>query len=204
MEVDVERVTGATGLDGWFVYALHLCFSPFFLSSSIFDEQMTHHHSWPSPFSFPSLGQVAWFVASAVFDLGASFAFEFFVFYFTLGVVSFLAGAQWSWAGFRLFCPNFSHTVPSPGLLVLSCVFFFFLSFWWFEFPRLISHLDAISFVYVLYHHRYPKASYGFGEKKSTSGTGSHSSFVDTQPSTRKMNKNREGVEELYWMVESI
>lgn len=87
----------------------------------------------------------------------------------------------------RAFCPLFLYTTPLLGVFVFV-----------FQFAQLVT-LPPFSFVYVLYHHRYPNASHGFGGKKRISGGGSHCSFVDTQPSTIKMNKM--GFTASHWMV---
>lgn len=90
----------------------------------------------------------------------------------------------------RAFCPLSLYTAPLLGL-----------SFFVVKFAQLVT-LPPFSFVYVLYHHRYPNASHGFGEKKRISGGESHCSFVDTQPSTIKMNKM--GLTASHWMVDLI
>lgn len=128
-----------------------------------------------------SMGQVARSSRLLCFDLGAEF-------YTWRSEIQ--EGAKWTWAGFGLSAPFLFTPHPywdSPFLVV--------------KFARLVT-LPPFSFVYVLYHHRYPNASHRFGEKKRISGGESHCSFVDTQPSTIKMNKM--GLTASHWMVDLI
>lgn len=140
---------------------LLLLLFPLFLFSIACAEQMTHHHSRLSPVSLR-----LWDILARLSRLLCST----WGWGFILGVLRFRKGQNGPGPGSGFLPPFSLHHTP-----------YWESSFFVFKFSQLVT-LPPFSFVYVLYHHRYPNASHGFGEKKRISGGGTTAALLIPNP----------------------